>query len=125
MFLDMLNSKKILEKTLVHKALLMFVAFSLYVLSGVFSKLASQHPFLSLSYIGYFSCVFFALGLYAILWQRILSFMQLNKAFLCKSITIVMLLIISRYCFNENVSFNNIIGASFIISGLIVLAWRK
>lgn len=121
----MLSSKTILKKTLVHKALLMFVAFSLYVLSGAFSKLASQHPFLSLSYIGYFSCVFFTLGLYAIFWQRILSFMQLNRAFLCKSITIVMLLIISRYYFNENVSLKNIIGAGFIISGLIVLAWRK
>ena len=121
----MLNCKKTLEKPLVHKALLMLLAFFLYVLSGVFSKLASQHPFLSLSYVGYFCCVFFALGLYAILWQKILSFTQLNKAFLCKSITIVMLLAISRCCFGESVSLKNVIGAGFIIFGLIMLAWRK
>ena len=51
--------------------------------------------------------------------------MQLNKAFLCKSITIIFILAISVFLFGEQVSMNNLIGAGLIISGLVVLAWKK
>lgn len=53
--------------------------------------------FLSWSYLcGLFGALF-TLGLYAILWQKILSFMPLNKAFLCKSVTILMVLAVSAF----------------------------
>lgn len=64
------------------------------------------------------------LSFYAILWQRILSFMSLHKAFLCKSVTIIMILLSSVLFFEENITTNNIIGAGLIMSGLGVLAWR-
>lgn len=118
-------SSKITRQPLVHKAMIMLLAFTLYVISGVFSKMASQHPFLSLPYVGCFCCVVISLGLYAIFWQKILSSMPLNKAFLSKSITIVMVLVVSAYLFGEIVSIKNIIGTSFIIFGLVVLIWRK
>lgn len=63
-----------------------------------------------------------ALGLYAVLWQKVLSFMPLNKAFLCKSICIVFTLGISYWMFAENITLNNILGAIIIILGLVVLA---
>jgi len=105
--------------------LIIVVAFLIYSLTGVFSKLASMHEFLSIKYIVFFSCVLLMLGLYAILWQRVLSFMPLHKAFLCKSICIVITLAISYFVFAETLTLNNILGAACIISGLVVLSWQK
>jgi len=105
--------------------LLLFVSFVVYSMTGVFSKMASMHEFLSVKYIGFFACVLLMLGLYAILWQKVLSFMPLHKAFLCKSICIVITLAISYFVFAETLTLNNILGAGCIISGLVVLSWQK
>ena len=105
--------------------LILLFAFAIYSCTGVFSKLASKQAFLSIPYILYFGCVVGTLGVYAVLWQKILSFMPLNKAFLCKSICIVFALGISYWMFAETITLYNILGASIIILGLIVLAWKK
>lgn len=123
--MEVLISSKFTKRPLARIATIMLLAFTLYVISGVFSKMASQHPFLSLPYVGCFCCVVISLGLYAIFWQKILSLLPLSKAFLSKSITTVMILVISAFLFGESVSIKNIVGASFIIFGLIVLVWRK
>ena len=107
------------------KILLLLLAFVIYSGTGVFSKLASQHSFLSLPYILFFGCVIATLGLYAVLWQKVLTFMPLNKAFLCKSICIVFTLALSYGLFDEHITRNNILGAICIILGLVVLSWKK
>ena len=109
----------------IERTFLLLTAFLIYSCTGIFSKLASRHDFLSIPYILYFGCVVGTLGLYAILWQKVLSFMPLNKAFLCKSICIVFTLCISYWMFAETITLNNIFGAIIIILGLIVLAWKK
>ena len=111
--------------TLKRKILLLLSAFVIYSSTGVFTKLASQHSFLSLPYILFFGCVIATLGLYAVLWQKVLTFMPLNKAFLCKSICIVFTLAISYGLFGEHITRNNILGAICIILGLVVLSWKK
>ena len=112
------------NQSLLFKGLLLFAAFLLYSCEGIFSKLASTQELLSANYITYFICVLAALGAYAILWQKALEHIPLNKAFVCKSMTILLLLAISYFVFDEQVSMNNIIGALFIILGIIVLAWK-
>lgn len=107
------------------KAIIILLAFIVYSCSSVFSKLASKYDFLSQKYLLSFACVVVSMGIYAILWQKVLSFMALNKAFLCKSITIVFILMISFVGFKETITINNIIGAGLIISGLCILAWKK
>lgn len=107
------------------KILLLLLAFVIYSGTGVFSKLASQHSFLSLPYLLFFGCVIATLGLYAVLWQKVLTFMPLNKAFLCKSICIVFTLALSYGLFDEHITRNNILGAFCIILGLVVLSWKK
>lgn len=104
---------------------LLLFSFLVYSGTGVFSKLASQHSFLSLPYILFFGCVIATLGLYAVLWQKVLTFMPLNKAFLCKSICIVFTLALSYGLFDEHITRNNILGAICIILGLVVLSWKK
>ena len=108
-----------------NKAFLILNTFVIYSLATVFGKFASQHTFLSLPYVCFCGCIVVALGLYAILWQKILGFMDLNKAFLCKSITILFVLAFSYLFFNEEITPKNLIGASFIIAGLAVLAWKR
>lgn len=112
-------------KSNIVKISLLILAFLVYSLSSVFCKLASQNEMLGFWYLFYFGCVIFMLGTYAILWQKVLSFLPLNKAFLCKSITILMILCVSHFLFNEAISTNNLIGTAFIISGIIALSWKK
>lgn len=103
---------------------LLLLVFLLYSLSSVASKLASQQGFLSSRYIIYFCVVIFALGSYAVLWQKILSEFQLSRAFLFKSITILFTLAFSYFLFGERIAVNNIIGSCLIVAGICVLAWK-
>ena len=101
-----------MKKLSIGRVGLLLFAFAVYSSSILFSKMASQHEVL-------------ALGLYAVLWQKILSFMQLNTAFLCKSVTIVMVMLLSHVFFAEHISVYNVCGALCIMLGLFVLAWRR
>lgn len=104
---------------------LLLTAFVVYSGTSFFSKSASLHEFLSLPYILYFGGVLACMGTYAILWQKVLTFMPLNKAFLFKSVTLLMVLAISALCFGETVTIKNLIGAAFIIIGLVILSWKE
>ena len=106
------------------QAILIFFNFLVYYLSGVFSKYASFYEPLSWGYILCLGAVVTVLGVYAVLWQKLLSIMPLNKAFLCKSITIFFGLIIANLLFDEQISLNNILGTVIILSGMIVLSLK-
>lgn len=114
-----------MKRLSIAELLIVLIAFLIYSGSTILSKFASQYDFLSLPYILYFGGVLTALGVYAILWQKVLSFMQLNKAFLCKSISIFFIMIFSYYFFNETITINNMLGVLFIFGGLLVLALEK
>lgn len=114
-----------MKKLSIGRVGLLLFAFAVYSSSILFSKMASQHEVMSLGYILFFAGVVLALGLYAVLWQKILSFMQLNTAFLCKSVTIVMVMLLSHVFFAEHISVYNVCGALCIMLGLFVLAWRR
>lgn len=105
--------------------LLIVSTFLVYSLSGVFSKFASQYAFLSFGFALSFIGVISALGIYAIFWQRVLCVMELNKAFLMKSVSILFTLFFSFFIFDETITVKNIIGSAFIMFGLGVLAWKR
>lgn len=107
------------------KILLLVLTFTVYSFSSVFSKSASMYKFLSIPYVLFFCGVVMTLIVYAILWQKVLALMSLTKAFLFKSMTIVIILTISHCIFEEVVSLQNIIGAGIITLGLIMLSWEK
>lgn len=109
----------------VQNALFLLLTFSIYSCSSIFSKLASLSSVFSFDYLLCLGVIVLALFVYAILWQKVLSIIPLNKAFLCKSVTIVMIMAASALFFKETITTNNIIGSVFIILGLVVLAWKK
>ena len=105
--------------------LLLLVAFIVYSTTGVFSKLASGEAFLSKEYISYFVIVILTMGVYAVLWQLVLKIVPLAQAFLFKSMTVLFSLCFAYFIFSESVSLKNIIGAGFIIVGIIINSKSK
>lgn len=104
--------------------LLLLLTFLIYSGTSIFSKCASYHQVFSIPYISFFSCTILLLFLYAILWQKVLSIFPLNRAFLYKSSTIIMILCISHFVFDELITINNILGVVLIIIGLVFLSWE-
>lgn len=100
--------------------LLMMTAFLIYSSTGIFSKLTSMQDFLSLNYLLFFSLIILALAIYAVLWQIVLKKVPLAQAFLFKSTGIVFALVYAHFLFDEKVTFINIVGATFIIIGIII-----
>ena len=99
---------------------LLVVAFLIYSITGVFSKLASKEVFFSIEYIAYLAIGLLFLGIYAILWQVILKKIPLNKAFLFKSMIVLFTLLIAYIFFKEVIVLKNIVGAALIITGIII-----
>lgn len=117
-------SKIMSSSAVTKKVLLLAVTFVVYSSSSIFSKSASQYDFLSLPYLLNFCGVLCAMALYAVLWQKVLTFMDLNKAFLCKSITLILILALSYFFFHEPISLNNMIGTVLIVGGICILGWK-
>lgn len=101
------------------------LAFCIYSCVGVFSKFASSFLFLSWNYLFFFSVTLLLLGVYSVLWQMILSKTELHKAYLYKSSTIIITMIVSYSLFGERISEKNVIGVLLIVIGLFAMSGRK
>ncbi len=109
------------ERGLSMSSLLLLVgAFLIYSCTGIFTKLASMQEILSVPYIKYFSLVILTMGVYAILWQLILKRVDLAKAYLFKSLTVIFALFFAWSIFGEDITFKNMLGCAFIVSGIII-----
>ena len=100
--------------------MLLVIAFLIYSMTGVFVKSASLEDFLSSAYLLRLFWAVLALGIYAILWQICLKKVPLSQAYLFKSMTVLFGLVFAYTFFNEEISLMNIVGALFIIMGIIV-----
>jgi small multidrug resistance pump len=97
----------------------------IYSIVSVLSKVASQF----LNTEGIFSFHFFltvglmllALGIYAILWQRVLKGMELSVAYLNKGMQLFWSILWSVIIFREAISIQNIFGVILIIIGIWVV----
>ena len=104
------------------KYLALIGTFFIYTTSGVFSKLASQHDFLSLEYIAFLGCTVGVLGVYAILWQQIIKRMDISLAYMFKGTGVIFGLALAHFVFGETITTTNIIGAIIIICGITLYA---
>lgn len=109
----------------IEKLLSVVVTFIVYSSCSIFSKGAALCDFLSLGYICNVCAVVGALALYAVLWQKLLTWLPLNKAFLLKSSTIIIILMISHFYYGEAITLHNVFGALLITIGIITLSWTK
>lgn len=105
------NTKTILALNV----LLMF-----FSLGGIFSKLASKQPFLSLKFILCYGALLFIMFVYAIGWQQVIKRLTLTMAYANRAITIVWGIIWGLLFFNEKLNVGKIIGAVIVIAGVLL-----
>lgn len=111
-----MNSKKIKTLFLLH------ILLMVYSTGGICSKLAAQEEFMSLQFCVYYGFLFVLLVFYAIGWQQIIKRLPLTTAFANKAVTVVWGLIWGIVIFHEQVSLIQILGACFVIAGVILFA---
>ncbi len=93
----------------------------LYAGSSVFSKLAAGENFLSTCYIIDYGMVFLILVIYAFFWQKILKKIPLNVAMANKAVTVIWGIVFGILLFGETIRIQNIIGATIIIAGIVIV----
>lgn len=91
-----------------------------YSLGGVCSKLASAAPFLSFKFCICYGLIILLLGIYAIGWQQIIKRLPLTMAYANKAVTVVWGIIWGLLFFSEPVTIGKIIGALFVIVGVVL-----
>lgn len=94
----------------------------IYACTSLFTKTASGHPFLSLSYLLLMAGAVAVLGVYAVLWQQILKRMPVSDAYMFKGTSLIFILVLSWLIFGEAITVTNIIGATLIIGGIALNA---
>ena len=98
------------------------IVILLFTMVTVTSKYVSKYDFLSLQYVFGIILIVIILGVYAVLWQQTIKHFSPSVAYSNKSVTTIWVLIFSAIFFNEEITFNNIVGAIIIIVGVILVS---
>ena len=94
----------------------------LYSLSAVCSKIASKQPFMSFKFCLLYGIVLFLLAFYALCWQQIIKHLPLTFAYANKAVTVVWGILWGLMIFGEEITPGKIIGAVFVICGIVFYA---
>lgn len=94
----------------------------IYSVSGIFSKLAAQEPFLSFKFCIFYCAVILSLGIYALGWQQILKRLPLITAYSNKAITIIWGVLWGMIFFHEMITLKKVLGMILIIIGILFFA---
>lgn len=86
------------------------------------TKYTSLQNFMSMSYIISLTCVLFFMSLYALSWQQIIKRMPISDAYMFKGTSIVFVLLLSAWLFEEIITWQNIVGSIIIILGIALFA---
>lgn len=100
--------------------ILLHAALLIYSTSGLFSKNASRHPFLSLPFILFYGGMIAVLGIYAILWQQVIKRMNVTTAYANKAVTVVWGVVLGILFFQEKISLRQVIACAVIILGTVL-----
>lgn len=95
------------------------VIYIIFPFSSVFMKFASQSEDMIMK-LFLFGCSIGVLGVFSILWQMLLKKVDLTKAYLFKSTTIVWNVVYGILIFQEKVSLTMIIGMTIATIGIMI-----
>lgn len=104
------------------KLILLILVNLLYSLTCVFTRSASNYEFLSIEYVLLLFGAVCVLGIYAISWQQIIKRMPISDAYMFKGTSIVFVLLLSAWLFEEIITWQNIVGSIIIILGIALFA---
>lgn len=93
----------------------------IYSLGGVCSKTAGGKKFLSAGFMVCYGTLLAILIFYAVMWQQLLKKLPLITAYANKSATIIWGMLFGKILFQENITFQNILGAGTIITGILFM----
>ncbi len=102
--------------------LLLNIAFIIYSLTSVLSKLAAQNSIMSFKWIFCYGGMLFLLMIYAVLWQFVLKKVDLITAYSNKAIVVIWGMLWGVLFFHETISIIKGIGILIIVVGIIVLS---
>lgn len=108
-------------KTKVPYFILLHISIMIYTFAGIASKFASRYETLSVPFCVCFGIEVIILGIYAVLWQQVISKFQLSIAYANKGATLIWSLIWALTIFKENITIPNIIGIVIVIVGIILV----
>lgn len=94
----------------------------IYACTAIFTKMASRQDMLSLPYMLWIAGAIGVMGIYALLWQQVITRMPLSTAYMFKGTSLIFVLLISALLFGEAVTVTNIIGSVIIILGILLFA---
>lgn len=94
----------------------------LYACTSIFTKMASRQEMMSLPYLLWIAGAVGVMGVYAMLWQQVISRMQLSIAYMFKGTSIVFVLLFSALLFGEAITLNNVVGSLIILAGIVLFA---
>lgn len=98
------------------------IMLMIYSFSGLCSKLAAGEKFLSLKFCLYYGVLIMLLGFYAIGWQQIIKRLPLTVAFANRAVAVIWGLIWGVVFFSEKITIGKVVGAVFIICGVVMYA---
>lgn len=93
-----------------------------YACTSIFTKMASRQELFSWPYILWIAGAIGVMGIYALLWQQVITRMPLSTAYMFKGTSLVFILLISALLFGEAITLNNIIGSGLIVVGIVLFA---
>lgn len=93
--------------------------YTIFPLSSVFMKIASGQEQIIIKFI-YFCLSIFVLGIFSILWQKLLKDVDLVRAYLFKSTTIIWNVVYGIILFSEKIKINMIIGIVITTIGVMI-----
>lgn len=94
----------------------------LYAIVLILNRMASIYAPLSLGYILLLSISVIGLAIYALSWQQIIKRMPISDAYMFKGTSIVFVLLLSAWLFEEIITWQNIVGSIIIILGIALFA---
>ena len=100
------------------------VAVIIHALSGVFSKMASGHEFLTWEFILPYGLSLFCMLLFAVLWQYSLKRISLINAFLSKAMGTIWMALFGFILFKEAITIGRIIGLLLVIVGSFFVVFK-
>lgn len=107
------------------KMILMQICIFLFALSNVSFKFASTYMetkgLFSIECIMSFVMGIATLGVYALIWQQVLKYYELNVANAIKTLYLLWGVVFSIFIFKEQYQLSNFLGLILIICGIIII----
>ena len=113
---EILKSNRKLQYVFMH------LSFIVYSFVSVMSKTAASQGLFTGPFFLFFCIVLVLLVIYALLWQQVLKFFPLVKAYSNKGVVVIWNLLWSFLIFNEVITIENIIGSVVVLAGIMVVS---